>query len=36
MNVAERLLAVLRGVDTVADVRDVTRAMVPSVALAAD
>ena len=36
MDGAERLLAVLRGVDTLADVRRVTDAMVPAAALAAD
>jgi 2-methylcitrate dehydratase PrpD len=36
MDAAERLLAVLRGVDTVADVRRVTDAMVPAKALAAE
>ena len=36
MDAAERLLAVLRGVDTVVDVRRVTDAMVPATALAAD
>jgi 2-methylcitrate dehydratase PrpD len=36
MDVAERLLAVLRDVDTVANVRDVMQAMMPANALAAD
>ena len=36
MDSAERLLAALRRVDTVADVRLVTDAMVPAAALAAD
>jgi hypothetical protein len=36
METAERLLAVLRGVDAVADLRDVTQAMFPAAALAAD
>ncbi len=36
MDAAERLLAVLRDVDTVANVRDVMQAMVPANALAAD
>ena len=36
MDVAEALLAGLRGVDTVVDVRRVTDAMVPVTALAAD
>ena len=36
MDAAEQLLAVLRRVDTVADVRLVTDAMVPAAALAAD
>jgi hypothetical protein len=36
MDVAEALLTVLRGVDTVVDMRRVTHAMVPATALAAD
>jgi hypothetical protein len=36
MEAAERLLATLRGVDAVADMRGVTDAMVPAAALAAD
>jgi hypothetical protein len=36
MEAAERLLATLRGVDSVADMRRVTDAMVPATALAAD
>jgi hypothetical protein len=36
MEAAEGLLAVLRGVDTVVDMRRVTDAMVPAAALAAD
>ena len=36
MEAAERLLATLRGVDAVADMRAVTDAMVPAAALAAD
>src|SRR6202035_5867638 len=36
MDAAERLLATLRGLNAVADVRSVTSAMVPQAALAAD
>ena len=36
MDVAERRLAVLRGVDTVADMRGVMQAMVPANELAAE
>ena len=36
MAAAEKLLAALRGLDAVGDVRDVTQAMVPAAALAAD
>jgi hypothetical protein len=36
MEIAERLLAMLRGIDAVADVRRVTDAMMPAAALAAD
>ena len=36
MDAAERLLVVLRGLDGVADMRDVMTAMVPAHALAAE